>query len=94
MESKTSPTTFRTLTPEQQAWITSEGRRIFNEKVSEAERRQHHGQYVAIDVVDGRFAFGATQADADDQLLPLPRGHFIFMLRIGIPNRFPRSVRL
>lgn len=93
MASKTTPATGNPLSREQQDWIASEGRRIFDEKISEAERRQHQGQYVAIDIVDGRFAFGPNQDDAGDQLLPLPHGHFLFMRRLGIPFRFPRSYR-
>ena len=94
MEGKASSTTSRTLTPEQRDWIASEGERIFSERVSEEEKRQHHGQYVAIDVVDGRYAFGADPLDAHERLQPIPEGHFEFGRRIGLPFRAPRSIRL
>lgn len=86
--------TFRRLTPEERDRIVSEGERIYRERVSEAEKRQHHGGYVAIDAVDGRFEFGKTLGEADDRLSPLPEGHFVFIQRIGLPFRIHRSPRL
>ncbi len=94
MASKTSATTLRALTPEQREHITSEGERIFAQKVPDKEKRQHHGRYIAIDVTDGRYAFGETMSEADELLLPLPEGHFVYLQRIGLPFRAPRSIRL
>ncbi len=86
--------TFRRLTQEERDRIVSEGERLYRERVSEEEKRQHHGEYVAIDIVDSRYAFGASLGEADDHLSPLPEGHFVFIQRIGLPFRVHRSPRL
>lgn len=94
MEGKNTHATLRTLTEEDRHRIDSEGERIFRDVITEAERRQHHGGYVAIDITDDRYAFGDSIEEADDHLEPLPEGHFVYFQRIGLPFRLPRSLRL
>ncbi|GEM_PF-3683869 len=94
MENKEAPPAIRPLTPEERDRIVSEGERIFREKVSDEEKRQHHGGYVAIDILEGRYAFGPTFDEADEGLAPLPEGHLVYIKRIGLAFRIHRTPRI
>ncbi len=83
----------RTLKRDEMRSVTDAAERFYSERIAEAEKSAHRGEFVAIDPSGGRYAFGRTPPDALHALGPASGGALPYIRPVGFTFRLHAAPR-
>jgi len=83
----------RTLDRKDHPSVSEAAEKCYSERISEDEKKAHRGEFVAIDAIAGRWAFGRTSPEALRALAPTPGGPLPYIRPVGFAFRLRMSPR-